>query len=149
MIKRRTSFCRKSSSLFFLILLVVICAGCEADHKALIEKTLDAREDAMNEKNLDAYLALISKDYQYSPDSKMTIKLYMEENLLCWDIVHIKTYNRLIYIEGGYASVNQDYQMSLTAKGETKLFSGAEHFLMKKEGIFSPEWKFVKGLGGG
>lgn len=147
--KKQQSFLKNTSRTLALLALVLIIVSCEADHKALIEKTLENREEALNDKDVKAYLALVSKNYQYKPESTMTIRKFMEENLLIWDVVHIQTYNRLIYIEGRFARVSQDYQLSVQKKGKTQLFSGAEHFLLQKEGFIKPVWRFVKGLDAG
>lgn len=131
---------------FFLFALLLLTA-CEVDHRGLINKTLDARETAFNEKNLELYLSLISKDYVYKPTSKLSIEDYMKEYLLIWDVVHFKTYNRLVYINQGYARVSQDFQLSVQKEGKKPIvMSGAEHFELKKGGWISPEWKFFKGL---
>lgn len=136
---------QKWTSLFLFALLLL--SACEVDHKGLINRTLDARETAFNERNLELYLSLISKDYVYKPTSKLSIEEYMKEYLLIWDVVHFNTYNRLIYTSGGYARVSQDFQLSVQKNGKKPVvMSGAEHFELKKEGWLSPKWKFFKGL---
>lgn len=140
------SFLKNSANILFILVFFILAGGCEYDHKALIEKTLDAREKAWNTKNIDLYMEQVSPVYQYKPDSKQSLRDFLTENLLIWDSVHIHTYNKLIYIDGEYAKVTQDFQMSVEKKGKTSVFSGAEAFVLKKHGYFSPRWLFVSGL---
>jgi hypothetical protein len=135
-----------SISLLVLILLSLTLTGCEVDDKGLIDRVMGSRAAAMSAQDLDAYMALISPDYKYKPTSKQTVREYMEENLMFWDSVHMQTYNRLIYIDKPIARVSQDYNMSVTKNKKTQVLSGAEHFVLKREGWLSPKWQIIEGV---
>lgn len=144
---KQKNFHRNSISFLFLfIFLVTGFSGCEYDHIPLIEKTLNQREKAWNSMDIDLYMSMVGRHYKYKPNSKMKIRQYLEENLLFWDMAHLQTFNRKIYIEKDTARVTQDYKMSVTKNGKTQVFSGSEKFLLKKYGLLSPKWKFIGGL---
>lgn len=130
----------------FALLVLVAIVGFEPDDKALIERTLEARERAVTGQDIDFYMTLVSQDYQYKPQTSQTIREYMEKHLSFWDTVHLQTYNRNIYIDGDLASITQDYQMSVEKKGKTRVFDGTERFLLKKVGVLKKSWLFVGGL---
>ena len=53
--KKPTKLLKNLANSFFAVLIfcALILGGCSVDDKALIEKTLDAREKAMNNKDVD------------------------------------------------------------------------------------------------
>ena len=129
-----------------LIVCMTACAG--GDPKVLVEKTLDAREKAFKEQDINTYMKLVSDDYVYKEGAKGTIREYLEENLAPWDEVDIRTYNRVITFKekNQFAEVHQDFQMSVTRGGKTKVFDGAEFFMLMREGGLFPSYKFISGL---
>ena len=140
------NFRKNWTSFLFVLMVAIVCFSCQADPKAQVKKSLEARENAINSRDIQAYLQLVSPDYKYKPATKMTMQQFMEEHLMFWDEVHIQTYNRLIYIDKKFARVSQDFQLSVQKQGKTKVFSGAEHFVLKQEGFFNSTWRFLEGL---
>jgi hypothetical protein len=130
----------------FFLLLVLLTSSCQQNPKTLVEKTLDAREDALNSKNIDAYMTLIGKDYQYKSEASTPLREGLASHFNFFDSIHIRTYNRLIYFEGKFADITQDFQMSVMKDGKAQVFSGAEYFVFQKQGGLFPKWLFIKGL---
>ncbi len=144
--KKPESFYKNSIKILWVIIFIITIQGCSYDHMGSIEKTLDQREAAWNNMDIDLYMSLVGRHYKYKPTSKMKLRQYLKENLLFWDQAHLQTYNRKIYIEKNMARVTQDYKMSVTKNGKTQVFSGSEKFSLKKYGFLSPDWKFIGGL---
>ncbi|MCZ7585165.1 MAG: nuclear transport factor 2 family protein [Deltaproteobacteria bacterium] len=130
-------------------MLALLLSSC-GDPTAAVEKTLDAREKAMREKDLDAYVALFHPDYVYKEDATETVRQNAERRFAFYKTIMMRTHNRRITFEhdGRIARVVQEFEMAVTHAGETKRFSGTEHFLLKREsGIFGTTFLFVEGLG--
>lgn len=121
-----------------------------ADDYSLINRTLDTRVEAMNDKDVEAYLACISPDYvkarsDYDPRAEMTEIFNLAED------VEFHNYNREFDFDteqGGRVIVRQDYQWVLrTASGRPIPQEGIEQFQLKRHG-FGPfkKWLIVQGL---
>jgi hypothetical protein len=138
----------KAAAALALVLLLA-AAGC-ADDRARVDRTLDARETALNNRDLDAYTRLIAPDYvkarpDYNPRAEME-KLFQQLRS-----IHYQAYARNVQFENAdLARVVQEYRMVLTnANGMTKTIEGVDHFLLKKEGFWLfAKWLIYQGLDG-
>lgn len=133
--------CSKAVVLLALIPLL-FAAGC-ADDRARIDRTLDAREAALNNREIEAYLDLIAPDYvksrpDYDPRAEME-KLFSQLRSINYQV----TLRNVQFEQADLARVVQQYRMVLTnTHGMTKSLEGVDHFLLKREG----SWPFVKWL---
>ena len=140
--------CNKALAALALIWLLA-AAGC-ADDRARVDRTLDAREAALNNRDLDGYVRLIAPDYvkarpDYDPRAEME-KLFRQLRS-----IHYQAYARNVQFENAdLARVVQEYRMVLTTpNGLSKTIEGVDHFLLKKEGswLFA-KWLIYQGLDG-
>ncbi len=147
--RRRRLSAATWAGLALLVWAGLSLVGCANDY-SLIEQTLDARVQAMNEKDIEAYLACLSPDYiaarpDYDPRSEMSAIFEQAAQ------VEFHNYNReLDFSEerGDLVTVRQDYQWVLrTAAGRPLPQKGIEQFQLKRHG-FGPfkKWLIVQGL---
>lgn len=137
-----------NSFLLAVVLLVVLAAGCTNDYNGVVE-TLDDREEQLNNKNLDAYVALFSPEY-IKADPANDIRDMMSKRFTFWAAISYQSFSRNIRLDGDIARVVQEYRMVLTDKnGYSQTFNGNDHFLLKKHG-WGPfaKWLLYQGLDG-
>ncbi len=139
-----------SNSLFLLVAIVVAlsASGCADDYDGVVA-TLDAREAHLNNKNLEAYMALFSPEY-VKADPANDIREMMTKRFAFWAAINYQSFARNVQFEGDVARVVQEYRMVLTDKrGSSQTINGADHFLLKKHG-WGPfaKWLLYQGLDG-
>jgi len=140
----RNSRGNSTRALRWLVLgLAALAAAACADNRSMIDRTLDQRAVALNNKDLKLYLTLLAPDYvkaspTYDPGVEMQ-KLF--DQLAS---IHYQAFSRNVQFEGdGRARITQDYRMVLTTSlGGVKTISGVDHFMMKAYGV----WPFKKWL---
>ncbi len=133
------------------LLFLVILAGCAApDAVGLVEKTLDARQKALKNKDVEAYVALFHPDYVYKSGQVETITSQTVKRFQIHDSILLQTFNRRISFEqdGEIARVVQEYRIITQRAGKTASASGTEHFLLKRQkGLIKTRFLFFQGLG--
>lgn len=148
--KTRKSFSPPKTRLFRWLaplLLLLVATAC-ADDRTLIDRTLDARTNAFNSSDVDAYVALISPDYvkarpDYDPRREMA-RLFSRVKSLQFQV-----FRRDVQFEpDGTARVVQEYQLVFTTKsGKTQKIKDVDHFLLKRQGRWPwVRWLFHQGL---
>jgi len=146
--KRRGSCWPASNSVAALLALatLLLLSAC-ADDRALIDRTLDARERALNTKNLDDYFALFSPDYLWA-QSKDEYRAIMTKRFAHYLSVEYHPYSRQVDIDGDTARVVQEYRFTLIDRyHQTKSFNGTDHFQLKRSGFWPfRQWLFYQGL---
>ncbi len=123
--------------------LALLAAAACTDDRGLIDRTLDRRAVALNNKDVDGYVALLSPDYVKS-DPKFDPRAYMTELFQHLAGVNFQVFSRTVTFEpDGRARVVQEYRMVLTwPDGRTQTLKGADHFMMKPHS----SWPFKKWL---
>jgi ketosteroid isomerase-like protein len=127
--------------------IVAIAAGC-ADDRALIDRTLDRREAALNARDADAYAKLFAPDY-VKADPNFNPRAEMQALFGKLASVHYQAFSRNVQFEDKQtARVIQQYRMVLgAADGATKTINGVDHFMMKRHGVWPfNSWLFYRGL---
>ncbi len=138
--------------------LVLMClawclaaASCSPPPERQVENTLDARETALNTRDVDAYAALFHPDYQYRSDEVETVTSKISKRFNAYQSIHISTDNRRVTFEqdGNVARVVQQFRLvTVDFDGERKSANGTEHFLLKRQrSLFRSEFLFYEGLG--
>ncbi len=133
--------------LFLCILLV----GCFSSPEMQVGKSLDARQSALNARDVDSYIKLFHPDYRYRSDEVETITSKISKRFSAYQSIHLSTSNRRITFEenGKIARVVQQFRMVTVDKmGNRKSVEGTDHFLLKqKRSLLRSEYLFYKGLG--
>jgi len=105
-----------------LALLLLLAAGC-ADDRDLITQTLDARNQALNTRNVEAYLELISPDY-LKADPQYDARQSITQTFVKMASVQIQIFRRDIQFRSeDIAEVYQEYKMVFTTSNTTIAFS--------------------------
>lgn len=140
---------RNSLLVCLFVSALALLAGC-ADDRALIDRTLDKREAALNNKDLEAYLGLIAPDY-VKAQPNFNPRAEMQDLFGQLAGINMQAYSRNITLEGrDRARVIQEYKMVLTnPQGLSKTISGVDHFMMKRSGVWPfTRWLIYQGLDG-
>ena len=86
---------------FFFLLLTIFVLSCGSPQNEEIESQLSIREEAIETKNVDLYMTLISPDYTVETHTKVigaeAIKKKFLSNVALFDKLEITNANRSIY----------------------------------------------------
>ncbi|TFG76769.1 MAG: hypothetical protein E4H21_05450 [Thermodesulfobacteriales bacterium] len=86
---------------FFFLLLTIFVLSCGSPQNEEIESQLSIREEAIETKNVDLYMTLISPDYNVEINNKVigaeAIKKKFLSNVALFDKLEITNANRSIY----------------------------------------------------
>lgn len=97
------------SPLFLILTLAAL--SCGISHEQEIEDQLQIREEAIETKNVDLYMTLISPDYSVEENNKTadreTVKKKFMSNVALFDELEITNANRSIYERDGVTEVVQ------------------------------------------
>ncbi|MBZ0272366.1 hypothetical protein K8I61_10035 [bacterium] len=134
----------------FPLLAVLLFAGCERDPVWLVEQTLNAREQALKDKDVESYAALFHPEYQYKTESVETVQSNIAKRFSANDRILLRTHNRHITFQndGDIADVVQEYEIVQERGGQQIRSSGTERFFLKREkGLFGGKYLFFAGMG--
>lgn len=113
----------------------------EEEHE--IEQILLRREAALVKEDVNAYMSLVSPQYQHRGETAEQVRENLIHNFQIYDEVTIRSYDRKIFFFGDYATVSQRFTMQAMMVGTSKNFSNKEKFELEK---IEEGWKFTKGL---
>ncbi len=117
--------------------------GVRAEEERLIEQTLLRREAALVNKDVIAYMALISDDYSHEGEGPEEIREKVLQLFRYYDNIEFKSYDRRIFFMGQAATVKQKFTMNADKVGSPQTISSEEKFELEKT---ENGWKFTKGL---
>ena len=96
---------------FFFLLLPIFVLSCGSPQNEEIESQLSIREEAIETKNVDLYMTLISPDYNVEINNKVigaeAIKKKFLSNVALFDELEITNANRSIYEKDDVTEVVQ------------------------------------------
>ncbi|MGB2691745.1 MAG: hypothetical protein WBB48_02590 [Thermodesulfobacteriota bacterium] len=96
---------------FFFLLLTLFVLSCGSPQNEEVEAQLAVREKAIETKNVDLYMTLISPDYSVEENIKVigreAIKKKFMSNVALFDELEITNANRSIYERDGVTEVVQ------------------------------------------
>lgn len=123
----------------------IILAACGNPQNSEIEKLLYLREKALETKDVDLYLTVITPDYSETRDDKdfalEDIKEYFEKTYPIFNTLNITNTDRTIYIKGSDAEVFQINRVEATINEEKSVFQIKEKIALKK---FGDKWLIIK-----
>jgi len=143
---------RKCSNLATLLLalamLLPALSGC-ADDRVRVDRTLDAREQALNAKDVDAYMTLFGEDYVAAKPG-LNLRKQMQAKFDYYDSIYYESFGRNVTFEGEFARVIQEYKLVTVDKnGRTDRHDGVDHFMLRRHGTWPfAEYLFYTGLDG-
>lgn len=96
---------------FFFLLLTLFILSCGSPQNEEVEAQLAVREEAIETKNVDLYMTLISPEYSVEENNKVigleAIKKKFLSNVALFDELEITNANRSIYERDGVTEVVQ------------------------------------------
>ncbi|GJM16565.1 MAG: hypothetical protein DHS20C13_18920 [Thermodesulfobacteriota bacterium] len=96
---------------YLFLLLALFIVSCQSSQNEEIEALLSKREEAIETKNIDLYMTLISPEYSVEEDNKVMgreeIKKKFLSNVTLFDDLELTSANRSIYERDGITEVVQ------------------------------------------
>ena len=130
-------------TLFFLLLPIFLVLACQSSEEERVYQILNRREEAFRKKDLSLYLSCISKAYQDKEEDFNRFGKRIEGYFKNFDRISYSSWDRSIQIDGGTATVVQQFQLEVERGEKKNRHSGKEALFLVKEG---KEWKIIKGL---
>ena len=137
----------KFSRVVILFCFTIVLNGCgKSSREKEINRVMDRREEAFNEKILQEYLKVFSKKYTDKKGDISSLEKRMKKNFEAFETIKFKHDNRDIFIKGNTARVVQDFTLDFSIRigSETKVNSikGKEMFKLEKAGS---DWLILEG----
>lgn len=124
---------------------LITLAACGNPQNSEIQTLLDLREKALETKDVDLYLTVITPDYNETRDDKdftlENLREYFEKTYPIFNTLNITNTDRTIYIKGSDAEVFQINRVEATINEEKSVFQIKEKIALKK---FGDKWLIVK-----
>jgi ketosteroid isomerase-like protein len=124
------------------MLAVVSCSSGRPD-QAAVEEVDAARQKALNARDINQYLSLMSRSYQDGGKDYPAKKQELETSFAAFERVSYRPLKRTITVQGNTATIAGDYMLKIALRGRTMEFPGKEEIRLKKE---ASGWKIVGGL---
>jgi len=132
-------------SYFFILFVVLLASSCPNQGNADIDKLLSDREQALETKNVDLYMSLISPDYNQEKNNKAIgveeIRKNFLSNVTLFDNLDISHVNRSIYDKGQKAEVVQMTVVNTAVNESKSIFKINERIELAK---IDGKWLIVK-----
>ena len=125
--------------------IALLLAACGRSSVGEIQQTLDAREKAINTRNLDAYAALISPAYRQGKDSKAEVVRRMQKLFAAFDSLHMESFGRDVFVadDNNHARAAQSYRLTaISGEDKREILQREELSLVREDG----RWRISAGL---
>jgi len=127
-----------------LVILLALLTACNTSDTADISKLLDARNAAVNEKNIAAYADVLLEEYHSNRQNKEAILLQMHDLFKHFQTIQMQTHNRHInIIDDTHALCEQSYALKVKADNEWRNIVQKEQLQLTKQ---NNTWKISGGL---
>lgn len=129
----------------YLLFYASLLAGCGASQaeKDLVTQTVRTRAKALNTRNLELYLKVISADYSDKGKGFGQLRDSLEAGFKVYEQVSYQADDQKVRISGKRAEVAGTYRMKVLIRGHEMALDGKEHLILARE----PDgWKIISGL---
>lgn len=141
--KPRNSQIKFYPALFLSLLMLISFVSCGKSPYQEVEEAVLSRQRAMNAKNLEAYMSVISIKYSDGKKTYKDIKSEAEKNFSAFDKIEYNSQKRGIYLENDQAVAVEEYVLSFWIADKKHSLKNKERLVLRKE---DGGWKIVKGL---
>jgi len=130
--------------LYAALAVALLLADCGASPTSEINHLLDARENAINARNLDAYADLIAASYHQGRDDKKDVVQRMRKLFSAFDSLHMESFGRNVFIaDKNHARAAQSYRLKAASGDDKREILQREELSFVREG---GTWKISGGL---
>ncbi len=113
------------------------------EEQDLIEQALEVRAEALEHRNLELYMSVVSPEYRHKGKDVAQVRQNIQESFEVFDQIVYRSYDRKVWFFGTTATVQQQFSMETEFMDEPRSFGGTERFEMVRA---SEGWKITKGL---
>ncbi|HEY3307483.1 MAG TPA: nuclear transport factor 2 family protein [Desulfuromonadaceae bacterium] len=124
---------------------LAIPAGCgpsRVDERNVLQ-VLQSRVSALNQRNINLYMPLISANYHDKGKDLAQLKNALAAGFKIYEKIEYRPNEQNISIRGLKADVNGSYRMKVVIRGHEMVLDGKEHLELVKE---PSGWKITAGL---
>lgn len=126
------------AALFF----VAGCSRSEQDNSGVLQ-ALATRTEALNNRNVASYIAVISPQYNDKGKSFTILKDNLEKSFSDCEQIVYEAGTPSIHIAGNRAESTGSYRMRVRLRGKEMTLNGTEHLTLAKE---PKGWKIIAGI---
>jgi len=126
-----------------LLLSIFFLLACGISDEERIQQVLNRRAEALDKKDLSLYASCVSKSYQDKGEDFDGLRNRIGGYFQTFDRIAYGCTDRSVQIEGGEATVIQQFSLQVEQGGKKRTYSGREALSLRKE---AGEWKIFKGL---
>jgi ketosteroid isomerase-like protein len=130
-------------NLLSLLIVLFFLLACGTSDEKKIQQVLNRRGEALSKKDLSLYISCVSNSYQDKGENLDRLRDRIEGYFKTFDRITYGSADRSVQVEGGEATVIQQFHMEVEQGGRKRSHSGKEILFLRKE---AGEWKIVKGL---
>lgn len=125
--------------------VVAFMTACNPQHseKAKVMRVLQVRAQAINARNIDLYLTIISPDYSDKGKNMSQLQDGLETGFKIYDSANYQADEQKVIFKGNKAEVTGSYRLKVVIRGREMVLAGQEHLVLTRE---SGDWKIVAGL---
>jgi len=135
----------KSLPLIFLLVLTSIIVSCGNSQKDEVREVLDKREQALETKNVDLYMSLVSPDYKQKKDDKTVgydeVKKTFLDTTGIFDSIDISEQETNIHVKANTADVIRVSLMRASIEDSKSKFRVIDKIQLEK---IDGKWMIVK-----
>ena len=125
-----------------VVATMTACGPSQAEKNSVL-RVMQMRAQAMNSRNVNLYLTVISPAYSDKGIDRTRLQDGLEAGFKVYDNVYYQPGEQKVQIKGKQAEVTGTYRMKVVIRGKEMVLDGKEHLLLTKE----PDgWKIVAGL---
>lgn len=124
------------------VALLTACGPSQAEKEQIL-RVMQVRAQAMNSRNINLYLTVISPAYSDRGKELAQLKDGLEAGFKVYDSLTYQANEQKITIKGRQAEVTGTYRMKVVIRGREMVLDGKEHLLLSKE---ADGWKITAGL---
>ncbi|MDQ6956832.1 MAG: hypothetical protein Q9M21_06515 [Mariprofundaceae bacterium] len=127
-----------------VLILLALFTACNSTNTADVTAVLDARNTAMNEKNIATYADLLLDEYNVKGRTKEDVLLQIFALFKDFQTIQMQTHNRHInIIDDKHALCEQSYTLKVKADNQWRNMVQQEQLQLTKQGN---HWKISGGL---
>jgi hypothetical protein len=124
------------------VALLTACGPSQAEKEQIL-RVMQVRAQAMNARNINLYMTVISPAYSDRGKDRTRLQEGLEAGFKVYDSLNYQADAQKITIKGRQAEMTGTYRMKVVIRGREMVLDGKEHLLLSKE---ADGWKVIAGL---
>jgi len=126
-----------------LLIALILLSSCGFAEKESIEQVLNARDQAVSERNITAFSSLLADDFNDNGISKAD-KIKAQQQLFDqFEQIRMQSHDRTLTLDGPHAACEQSYSLRVLQDQTWRSLVQRERVILKKT---ATGWKIIGGI---